>query len=99
MLVSSLSGPDYTSAGTRGIETGVRLVAFVGSTELPVHGRADLLSFVSSASALAFGVGIKHIVVYDYASRLYKANIIKGPMRFSLDKLNPCLSFATHCCS
>jgi hypothetical protein len=53
MFVSTLSGPDYASTGARGIETSMGFVTFMGSAELPVHGRADLLSLVTSAFALA----------------------------------------------
>jgi hypothetical protein len=57
----------------------VGLVAFMSSAELPVHGRADFLSFVSSASTLAFGVGLKYNSVYDYTSRLLRSSNIKVP--------------------
>lgn len=36
MLVGTLSAPDDTSRGSRGIEAGVRLVAFVGRAEVAV---------------------------------------------------------------
>ena len=51
VFVGLLGGPDDTSAGTGRVETSVRFVTFMGSTELPVNGRFELLGVIWSAFA------------------------------------------------